>query len=158
MRRARDNEIIIKNNKVVGINLGADFTSEHEWGINDIKRTFGIDSKKIGIDGRSINKVPETLYCQEIKIKNKKYYVLALLRYALGSWYCPDRTELNEKDMQNFELYPNDKGISTAWDEGSFGILVDEKNKNVVDDLYKAFQEKDIVVGISPSGTFQMVV
>lgn len=155
MRRAYNNEVIKKNGKIVGINLGADFTSEHEWGIDGIKRSFGIDSKKIGIDGRSINTVPETLYRQEVKIHNKKYYVLILLRYALGSWYCPDRTQLIDKDIQSFELNPNDKGISTAWDESSFGILVDENNKNVVEDLYEAFKNKDIVIGVSPSGVFQ---
>lgn len=158
MRRGYKNEVIRKNGKVIGINLGADFTSEHEWGIDGIKRVFKIDSKKIGIDGRTVNEIPDSLYCNVVKIKNKKFYVLVLLHYALGSWCYPNKTELTADDICNFELYPSyfdRECINTAWDESSFGILVDESNKNVVEDLYEAFKKKDIVIGISPSGVFQ---
>ena len=157
MRRAYGFETFMKNGKLVGFNLGADFTSEHEWGIDGIKKAFGIDNSKIGIDGRSISLIPNTLIYQDIKINKVTYWFLGLLRYPLKYFFNHEDDKLKESDIQNFELSPygEDFTVATSWDDSSFGILVNDKNKFIVESLYNSFSNKDVVVGISPSHAFQ---
>ncbi len=155
MRRAYDNEIITDDNKkIVGINLGADFTSEHEWGIKGIHTAFNIDTKLIGIDGRTINHIPTNLIFQSLTIDKRIYYFLGLL-YDMYFYYRDDK-KINKKDIDNFELYPcGDKDIFTVWDERSFGILVNDKYKDEITDLYEAFKNKDVAIGVGHGHVFK---
>ena len=73
MRRAYQSYSILTipemdEDKFVGISLGYDFTAEHEWGIADMKRLFGIPEptkKNMGIACRTITKCPDTLHTQK---------------------------------------------------------------------------------------------
>lgn len=162
MRRARNAEFYIENGKVYGINLGADSTAEHEWGIKKLNKMFGVgDVKKgifarnkpvLGVDLRTITKYPEEcLYYGIITINNKEYTYLICYSYDLG--------EITEDRLKNFELYPNsfreNQSIFTSWDEGSFGILVDETYKESLAELYEAFKRKDIMFAIGASEVFR---
>ena len=40
-------EVLFHEGEFVGVNLGADYCSEHEWGIGKIKQAFGISDKPI---------------------------------------------------------------------------------------------------------------
>lgn len=69
MRAAfNDIEVMKIDGKLVGFGLGADFCSEHEWGIKELARTFKIDNDKIGVDGRKINYCPDKLLFQTLTI------------------------------------------------------------------------------------------
>ena len=80
MRRGYNSELIKdEQGQLLGFNLGADYCAEHEWGIDKIKRCFGIDvdsgerpfanwwekillvttKSALGIDKRLITKCPE---------------------------------------------------------------------------------------------------
>lgn len=152
MRRSFNSDFLTNDNgEIIGINLGADYCAEHEWGIRGIKRSFKLndDEKVFGIKKRIINVIPETLVFKEVKIKNKKHYVLVLLRYI---------DDINEdyKKWLPSDLIPyNKQDLSCAWNENSFGILVTSKYKKEIQLLYNAFLNKDITIGISPSQAFK---
>lgn len=152
MRRAYNQEVVYNEDEnFLGFNLGADFTSEHEWGIKELLFRFGVNSSLLGVDGRSITEIPKGFVFKEIKGKNKKYCVLILLNeYWLNSY------DVEKLELSNFELnfYSNDN-IATAWDESTFGIAVDDKYSKEVKELYNAFLNKDILIGVRPSGVFK---
>ena len=57
MRRGYSNSgLIEENGTFFGISLGSDFCAEHEWGTKELQEILGIDSKKMGIDGRTISR------------------------------------------------------------------------------------------------------
>jgi hypothetical protein len=63
MRKSYNNEILTrkKNSILMGINFGADFCAEHEWGIKGLYRIFGIPDTGYGLSKRKITKVPKEL-------------------------------------------------------------------------------------------------
>jgi len=154
MRRAYNSELWIENGEFVGINLGADFTSEHEWGIKGIKSAFHMveDEQVLGIARRMILNMPENLVYRNITIDKKKYYVLILIGYYSYEKYL--NTPISEWLPADLKPYSDDDLIC-AWDERSFGILVFEKYKNEIETLYNAFQNKDIVIGIGGGHAFK---
>ena len=81
MRYANNPEVMKINNEFVGIDLGADFCAEHEWGIKGIVREFGVDGNKVGIDGRMVTVVPKSLIYKDVTYENMKCHLLALVPY-----------------------------------------------------------------------------
>lgn len=153
MRRGYDSEFLTDDNgEIVGINLGADHCAEHEWGIKGIKRSFNLnDSEEIfGIQKRMINAIPETLMFKEIKIKNKKYYVLILFRNIYGVNFDDEYKKWLPSDIIPF----SGKNLACAWDENSFGIMVTKEYKKEIELLHESFQNKNIAIGVSPSQVF----
>jgi len=157
MRRAYDSELWIENGEVIGINLGADFTSEHEWGIKGIKQSFGVESesKELGIEARMISNCPDNLlFVEGITIKKKKYFgLICLSRYGY-EYYIKEKKISILDIIKQSELTPYDKDINCAWDENTFGILVEAKFENEIKQIYEAFKKKDIVIGIGSSHAF----
>jgi len=162
MRRAMDAEVFVENGKLYGFNLGADFVSEHEWGIDKLKRLFGVSNNKnglfgsvkpvLGVAARTITTVPEkALHYGEITIEKKKYFFLICYNS-----YVREIEKITVDLIKGFELYPfRDNHIFTAWDEGSFGILVDEEYKEELSNLYDAFMNKDIVFAMGRGHVFK---
>ena len=54
-------EVIKINDKVLGVLLEAEHCAEHEWGIKPLQNTLGIDSTKLGVEGRQTSNT-ENLY------------------------------------------------------------------------------------------------
>lgn len=139
MRRGYQEFGIIEEDGVFyGISLGWDFCSEHEWGIQRLKESFGINSKKMGIDGRTITKNDKVIF---IKEKNR-----ALLRTKPWNY----KPEYKIKDLLSTELYiydNNDKKITTAWSKEDFGVFVEgEKNVALLEELYENFKKNNISI------------
>ena len=154
MRHANDAEVMKIDDKLVGFNLGADFCAEHEWGIKGIIREFGVYEDKIGIDGRMVNVVPKSLVYTDITYEKMKCHLLVLVPY----YYREDDLKITKDDIGRWELYTyrlEEKGITTAWDEKSFAILVTDKYKDELEELYEAFVNLDVAVGIAPSEAFK---
>lgn len=162
MKRGYDSEFLIDENGVLlGINLGADFTSEHEWGIEGIKSAFGLKDKQksilgnqkplLGIDRRKINNKVDLIF-KDIVIKKEKHKVLI----HSSSWL----KEHAEKAIDNkwipsdLHIYGDEK-MACAWDENSFGIMVKEDYFEELTQIYEAFMNLDIVIGMSPSHAFK---
>ena len=60
MRQAFNGKEIFRNpdGTFYGLNFGWDFCAEHEWGIEDLNESFGIDNNIPGIKGRLQTKSP----------------------------------------------------------------------------------------------------
>lgn len=129
--------ILGEDGETVGINLGADFTAEHEWGIKRIKSALGIpetvDRENAGLAARTISSVPEGYLFYE---KGATHSCLTFApAYYVQGW-------------ENRELDSSPKEIATAWDGESFGMVLKNTDSFVafLDRLHDSFQKKDIAV------------
>ena len=52
MRNARNAKVMKIDGHFVGVDLGADYCAEHEWGIKGIRREFKLNDDLVGIDKR----------------------------------------------------------------------------------------------------------
>jgi len=133
---------------LLGINLGSDFTSEHEHGINGIKNSFKItnDDDILGIEKRMIKICPEEIIYNNDYELNGKHYVLLLL---LEPWSARHSFEIIS-NLLSHELRPihSNSDLICAWDSKTFGILVSDRYKVELEALYTAFKNKDISIRI----------
>jgi len=182
MRKATSNySILVNGDEFVGISLGADFTSEHEWGIKGIREEFGIpesSKKTMGIKSRTISKCPETLLFKRDKnsavlwVAYEDWYPKKGIRQELPTeianykdnikwekeWYERNLKE-SEKSKKKDKYVPEKKDpLVTAWDEKTFGIgVVGETEADWLEFLYKQFQNKNIAIAMmnmSPNNPF----
>jgi len=155
MRRAYNSEFLKdENGELIGINLGADSCAEHEWGINGIAKSFGIieDKTTLGIERRMVNEFPDSnIIFTQCKINKKNYTVFIYDSYYRFSEYKEKIKEYLPSDLKPF----GDEDLVCAWSERSFGILVSNKYKKELEILYKAFQDKDIAIGIGGGHVFK---
>ena len=172
MRKAsQDNGILVEDGKFIGIALGYDYCSEHEWGIKGIKRTCGIpdsSKKNMGVANRSITVVPPLVFKEETvkrattKLMKGNYALL----YTGISWKTKEE---NEKyvphDFNNYmedlswnakwnAEHPSTRGkkdnIITAWDESGFGVAVfGEKEVLWLKQLKTAIEEKRLTIAVA---------
>ena len=159
-----------KTNIIVGVDLGADYCAEHEWGIKGISRKCGIGNyidnngnivsvseqenfesyngelkPLFGVESRSIsNSSKVKMY--EYKINCKKAYALV----CAGGYY--DRN-CDKKPYSELMPWNDDWDFSACWSGEDFAFMV--KDKNVVEALYNAFQNLDIAIGFTGGGTFK---
>lgn len=145
MRQGINPTLLYDDNKqVAGVNLGADFTAEHEQGIQEMKEIFGIptDISIYGMKRRQITNVPKTLHW--IKSNGRAGFVFA------DWWYEKDLVKLAVNMEKYSELrrpWDKTKHLSTAWDEKSFGVLSDDDTEiNGLKSIYDAFIIKDIII------------
>lgn len=157
MRAAfNDTEIMEIDGQVVGVNLGADFCSEHEWGVKELLRDFNVKQDLIGVDGRKINMCPDRLLFQKITIDKMKCIILAMPSNTFF-WNKADK-RITKKDISHFELpiwKLHESDICASWDSGSFAILVREDKEKEISELYEAFKNLDVCIGLAPSHVFK---
>lgn len=140
-------EWIIKDDVFVGVNLGSDFCAEHEWGISKTRDYFDIPNqirgkslfKKpiIGIKARQIRKIPETGFikkeykgflCIGFHDNSNSIYIESLIK---------DATKRIKDGSYNFSSY---------WSDGSFLLVMSDKNRAYYEDLVRAFDNLDISI------------
>lgn len=161
MRKACNNEgLIVENDKFIGISLGYDYCAEHEWGIEGITRDFGIpksDKANMGVESRSITKMPK-MYFKEETHKKKKYAIL----FTGYSWRddnsdaeVPSELKNYVKDLTWNEEYntkhpDRDKdNVLTAWDSKSFGVAVmGDKEVEYLKELHQAFLDNNVAIAV----------
>ena len=149
MRRANDSAFLVNEGALIGLNLGADFTSEHEWGINGIKRLFGIPSgdKDFGLTRRKITTVPQSPVFGWTKGKMPKS----------EGFYLYDSYRNEVPDFSNYsELHSWDDKIACAWDENSFGVFAtDPKEIAYLKEIFMAFQSGDGAIFLGGDGIWR---
>lgn len=176
-----DSGFIMREDTLVGIDLGWDHTAEHEMGIHGIRTQFGMQDGLsaasrsgllqrvailmpafarffggenpygFGLARRIINRVPDHLRFFAVVQREKRRQVtgcaLVLDRYASG-----DAARLP------YGLYfpsaDDPKGMVTAWDGDSFGIVVREEHNAKLVELHEAFARLDIAIFQGASGVF----
>lgn len=129
--------------QVIGVSLGWDFVSEHEWGIAQIKKAFGIRDKlersNVGADFRTITKVPDTF---------RFFPDLSGSAYLMYSdhlrWSKPE--ELNSENFDRM-LDAYGEELATAWSESDFGVRMKndvlKKGSILLGQIYDAFTKGD---------------
>lgn len=144
----------------IGVNLGWDFTAEHEWGIRGLTRDFGIvgtsrtkgvlgfDAKDVvGIEARQVNDVPKGL----VLLIKGDYTYLMYMRSWSDKYDITNETP--KKELDRIIGSYGDRELVTAWDEKSFGIRVAGKEqREQLRTLYNAFQEGDVMIAFLGGG------
>lgn len=137
MRRSRETSIIRnEDGRLVGIGMKADFTAEHEWGIQGLNDTLGVKTTKLGVAGRTIHDCRRMFY-----LKGKKGAYL-----YVPSYFDPDADKLDKHS----ELHGwRGETLSSAWSGNDMCIYA--KNKEdilVLEEIYKQAQNKNVAIGL----------
>jgi hypothetical protein len=149
MRQGRDNEILMVDGKLIGVNLGADHTAEHEWGIKDICQYYCIDDSAMGLGKRIITNGPGTInggyfrFVEDEPINKKgKWSGMYLDRYS------------KEFYVGNY-VYANSDFV-TCWDSKSFAAISTDKTKvSQLKEIFEAFKSNDIAIWLGGGGVFK---
>ena len=130
----------------VGFNLGSDHCAEHEWGIPELTRAFGLDTNKLGIPGKMVTELPEGLSL----IKGRGS------RSIIYTPYADSVVEVAKKYKLLRAIHQGKIGqdIVTAWAEAEFLLKVSNKLYKEIDELWAAFQRKDVAIWIGGGNPF----
>lgn len=159
----------------MGIDLGADYCAEHEWGIKGIRKAFGLndDPKVFGIDRRRVRTIPgtisyigkpeQTLIFHEKGTRKNPEAILIYLEYGAERHIFHYDDPKHHNELRPPKPYKGAKDadgdyytFSTAWSEGSFGIHVKGLgNVNQLKEVYQALLSKDIAIWLGGGGIFQ---
>ena len=120
--------------KLQAVNLGADYTAEHEFGIEELKQAFGVDEKAPpGIKRNQIRLVPSHLGIRQDGGSSAVWY---------ERWYYGHKPS-SELDFYRYTR-PSDpkQEIVGAWSMQDFGVRL--SNHDLATDLLEAFKRKDV--------------
>lgn len=142
MRRSRETSIIRDEfGVVVGVTLKADFTAEHEWGIQELKTALGVDDSKLGIDGRLINDA-QFMYL----LKGKKGMYL----YVLGHTYSGIDVSMLDQSSELHCL--RDETLSSAWSGRDMCVYAkNPEDVSALEQIYHRAKDKDVAIGLGGS-------
>jgi len=152
-RCTNDAKFITIDDRIMGINLGYDFTTEHESGIQELRDSFGIKRNKPGFEGlvNTISPKGLQLYNEDINGDVALVY-LPDLKFKLPPGY--DITERLRGIIKN-KLYTYKKGeIASAWSERDFGVKVPKENGYALENLFRAFNAKLGIIMLGGRSTF----
>lgn len=153
MRAAREGSFIFqtKHDKLIGINLGADYCSEHEWGIDGIKRDLGITKVGFGLENRQATKEPAFLLWFEKTIGEKKH-AKKYVGFAMYRFY-----EGVEKWSPRDGMYGQSE-FYAGWAKDGFYVMADASNTKAIENLKEindALKAKNACVWLGGGGVFQ---
>ena len=141
MKYATSNVSIIKDNdQVVGVGLGADFTSEHEWGIKKMRDRFQCPANKKGLYAHQVG--GGNIFTGESKGM-----------FFITSYEPVFTKEAYLKEAEHWPAFQSE-GVTcrAAWDESHFLFLCSDKN--VIDTIADLFQKKDMGLFLGEHGPF----
>jgi hypothetical protein len=118
MRRGFNSGWLIEGTNFMGVNLGSDFTSEHEWGIKDLRKVLGVDDDKsvLGIERRII-KSPKD---KAVRLIEEEEITALIVRE-----YSSHDEGKKIKDYSHGELsISSNEEMATAWSSCDLGICV----------------------------------
>lgn len=144
MKKAYQNVSLIDlDNEVVGINLGFDFTAEHEWGIEGLSHLLGVDNSKSGLTRFKVSKLNNI----HTKAENDLFYIYTDY-YNIGF----------ERLQRNYQLNSN-QDLGAWWDSKNFLIIARGDTANKLEFFYKHLYSKTVLLhlrreafGINGSG------
>jgi hypothetical protein len=129
MRRGRNGNLYLsEDGEFLGINLGADYCAEHEWGLEGLATDFGLDkTAPPGVARHQIRRIPTERY-RTFAYRPKEKYV----------GYVFPEGEISREVAQLYE----DEEFAGAWSGSDFGIRF--KDKKYAQLLAEAFLSLDI--------------
>lgn len=125
-----------RKGELAGIALGSDACAEHEWGTEDMRRSFGLLSEDAadGIERRLIRKEHKGLTFTKEKKRDYLFFIPEDFYRQPGWW-------VNESELKRW----GDEAIIAAWDSKSFGIIAyDDASRANLKKLHEAFLAKDV--------------
>ena len=174
MRRGREGKILYgEDGAVIAVSLGADFTAEHEWGIDRIqgllgikgasrvdlqlttmerlKEFFGLQKYDTGIEARTMTKAPSVVDNLGTKGVKDKHSGLTFYGIGIREHYYFDR----EVDWKTYvDWFNKDREeLIGHWSGDRFLFMCPDKK--VVQEFKDAFDRMDIAVWVGGSGPFQ---
>ena len=150
MRRSYEGSII-KNSKdeFVGVNLGADYCAEHEWGISRMCSRLGIanNSITVGVDRRRVTK-GENIGGGIVTINKKKYFYIysASIRYMKNHETASVREIMEYQSIGPEEYTMARTGFVAGWDEMDFQLLLDTPYVEQGKELLEALNNNDAMI------------
>ena len=152
MRRTYNAELLLdENGKFQGINLGADWCAEHEWGYKGLQRMFDMKKDAIGVERYICNKPVEGIV-KLVSFTDRKTPCVSL--YVNADWWHWN----DEKDIKKYVpklLRYEENEIAAAWDEKSFSITLHKKQKHILDSIVEALENRNLSMGIGVSHAFK---
>lgn len=167
MRRAfNEYGLIVIDGKFIGISLGYDFTSEHEWGIKGIRRDCGIleaTKKTMGVACRSITICPNIKFIEGVNNDVKHAVMFTDYSWNTNSkvhipqdldgyveklkWDDDYHKKISEKKK---EIVNKKDSIITAWDSDGFGVAVyGDKETEYLSELHQAFKDVNVTIAVT---------
>lgn len=134
----------------MGVNLGADFTAEHEWGIKRLNQCLGIHDRTVmGIKRYLVGKIVEGVI-----VWMEEPDEAALIIEEPSKWNERDKIDNVSREL-TLSSYSNTPDFATAWDENSLGIRVKgEKNINKLKKVHEALLNNDAAIWLGGGGIF----
>lgn len=145
MRRSYNSQVLFHDGIFVGIDFGYDFCAEHEFGITEIRKAFGLNENFIGLKHYQNNKVPsgrQIRLQRDSFIKNKMNWC--------GLYFNAEYFGGKDEKIKNFLPLPykyTEDELCTAWNSCSFGFVVHKTQSWVIDDIMNAIKNFDLIIG-----------
>lgn len=141
-----------ENDNLIAINLGSDFTAEHEWGIKDLYEILGVenDENVLGIERRRTKnpKMEGVILIEE----NKNNAALVVVRPYEVKWLAGKKIN----DISRELSMNKEEELVTAWSGGDLGIRVHRPvNIKKLKKIYNAIQNKDAAIWLGGGHVFQ---
>lgn len=161
MRRSNQPEIVLTEAGVVlGVNLGYDFTAEHEWGIRQLKRDFGItdDIAAFGLIRRKITQRPSTLHWVSYKKDGDKYEGF-LFRPYFWDDDTPDSFMSRNSEVRVYKPLKPRVGekietLGAAWSESDFAVVSNDPATTAqLKEIFDQFDGLNVVIMLSGRST-----
>jgi hypothetical protein len=112
----------------LGVNLGADYCAEHEWGLEGLARDFGIlASASPGLPRHVIRKLPNLAWAKFEHLPKKAF---------VGYTNSEGKISRELSNMRENEL------VMGAWSGSDFGVVFRERR--YAQELWDAFQRLDV--------------
>jgi hypothetical protein len=156
MGRIGNNPKILTNDDgtLVGVNIGADYCAEHEWGIKRIILEFRPNQKKskklLGAEFLRNKQFPQdSISFMEVD----GYYCIYFDRFS-HKFYANKITDYIKQYLNGELSYMKDKNdVCGAWCEKDFLIVL--KNEEHFNTLREAFETNDLMISTMGGGVFQ---
>ena len=133
----------------VGLNLGADYCAEHEWGIKELEATFGINRNLVGIKGRMIQKLPDVMETLEFQYRGVKY--IGLLCHSQRYYF----TKMDKKLLKSYLPTPfehtKDCDFDALWDSYGFSVVLPISEREKFNAIMKAIENKNLAIFVQGS-------
>lgn len=149
MRRgSQDKHLIEENGEVIGINLGWDFVSEHEWGIKNIRRAFGmseISRECLGFDARTVKFVSNDLHL--FTHGGSTYLIFS------DFWNVNTVAEMASRVEHSLSTYRDEDPFGSAWNDRSFGVRMEgSRGEEILTQFYESFKDLNMAVFLGGGG------
>lgn len=153
MRNSYHGKFIFGDDGLIGVCLGSDYCSEHEWGIKDIQRLLGVNSEAdFGLPRRKTNQIKHLNWFENDKV----------VGFTLYDFHS-EEGNLNWKPRNGFYYSDDNKSFYAGWSGSGFWILTDKPTKKIksektverIKNIYDALNSINAVVWLGGGGVFE---